>query len=129
MAFSIDLRERVIAAVEAGMRPVEAAKLFKISRKVIYNWKNLLKKNNSLAPKVGYQNGHSHKIKDLVEFKKFAEAHQQCSAPQMVIQWEISTGIKVSESAMLKTLKKIDYTSKKKLSVMSKRIKQSAKNF
>lgn len=123
MAFSIDLRKRVIAAIDDGMKITAATKVFKVCRSVIYDWQDLVKKNNSLAPKTGYQKGHSHKITDWDQFKKFAEANKQCSAPQMVIKWKALTGVDVSDSVILKVLKKIGYTSKKKPLVMPKRIK------
>jgi len=64
MAYSIDLRERVIEAVDEGKHIDEVAKTFKICTRVIYNWLNLRRKTDSLKPKSGYQNGHSHKITD-----------------------------------------------------------------
>jgi len=38
MVLSIDLRKRVIAAVDNGMHVDEAVKVFKVCRRVIYNW-------------------------------------------------------------------------------------------
>jgi transposase len=113
MALSIDLRERVIAAIEGGMRKVNAAKTFKIGRKSIYRWLDLKKETNSLAPKSGYQKGHSHKITDWEQFKKFAEENRKSSSPQMAMKWNELTGSDVSDNVVLKALKKIGYTSKK----------------
>ena len=124
MAFSIDLRERVIAAIDSGMQITEAAKVFKVCRSVIYDWQNLFKKTRSLAPKSGYQKGHSHKITDWNQFKIFAENHKYCTSSQMKVEWKKFTNIDVSESVMLRSLKKIGYTSKKKLLIMQKQIKK-----
>ena len=123
MAFSIDLRERVIAAIDNGMQITEAAKVFKVCRSVIYDWQDLRKTTNSLAPKSGYQNGHSHKITDWDQFKLFAEKHKHCTSPQMRVEWKKLTSVDVSESVMLRALKKIGYTSKKKRLVITKQIK------
>lgn len=129
MPFSLDLRERVVAAIDKKMGVTKAAALFKVSRRVIYEWLELRKETNSLAAKSGYQNGHSHKITNWDQFRSFASTNQQCSSPQMIIKWEQLTGIKVSESVMLRALKKIGFTSKKKRLVMPKQTKQSEKNF
>jgi transposase len=129
VAFSIDLRERVISAINNNMRVAEAVKLFKVSRRVIYEWLNLRKTTGSLAPKTGYHKGHSHKITDWEKFKIFASENQQSRSPQMIIAWEKLTGVKVSESVMLRGLKKINFTSKKKILVMQKQTKQNAKSF
>ena len=128
MAFSIDLRERVIAAINEGMRITEAAKTFKVCRSVIYDWQKLLKTTNNIAPKTGYQKGHSHKITDWEKFKEFAEKHKHCASPQMRIEWKKLTNVDMSESVMLRALKKIGYTAKKKLLVMPKQIKKSVQN-
>ena len=125
MAFSIDLRERVISAIDNGMQITEAVKVFKVCRSVIYDWQDLLKKNNSLAPKSGYQKGHSHKITNWDQFKMFAVEHKHCASPQMRVEWKKLTNIDVSESVMLRALKKIGFTSKKKLLIMQKQIKKN----
>jgi transposase len=122
VAFSIDLRERVISAIDNNMRVAEAVKLFKVSRRVIYEWLDLRRTTGSLAPKTGYQKGHSHKITDWEKFKVFADENRQSNSPQMIIAWEKLTGVKVSESVMLRGLKKINFTAKKKLSAMPKQI-------
>lgn len=129
MIFSLDLRKRVIAAVDDNMHIDEAAKVFKVSRRVIYEWLELRAATGDLAPKKDYQKGHSHTIKDWDKFKEFAVAHQHCSIPQMVAEWEKDTTVKISKSVMQRALKKIDYTSKKKLLTTPKPIKKSEKIF
>ena len=128
MAFSIDLRERVIAAIDGGMRITDAAKVFKVCRSVIYDWQDLLKTTNNIAPKSGYQNGHSHKVTDWEQFKIFVEANKQLIVRDMVVEWEKANNNTISQSAMERSLKKIGYSSKKKLLVMPKQIKKNEKH-
>ncbi len=128
MAFSIDLRKRVIAAINNDMQITEAAKVFKVCRSVIYDWQNLLKTTNNLAPKTGYQKGHSHKIVDWDQFKMFVKKYKHCTSPQMIIEWKKLTNVDVSESVMLRALKKIGYTSKKKLLIIPKQIKKNGQH-
>lgn len=113
MPYSVDLRKRVISAIDEGMRPSHAAKTFKVCRKAIYNWLDLREETNSLAPKTGYQKGHSHKITDWDDFKKFASQNKHLTVKRMTIEWEKINNKTISESAMEKALKKIGYTSKK----------------
>jgi len=128
MVYSIDLRNRVVAAIDGGMRITDAAKVFKVCRKTIYLWQDLRKTTNSLAPKVGYQRGHSHKITDWGQFKEFAEKHKHCASPQMRVEWEKQTNVDVSEGVMLRALKKIGFTSKKKHFVIPKQMKKNEKH-
>lgn len=122
MGLSIDLRKRVIAAIDKGMSATNAEKLFKVSRKTIYNWMVLRKETNSLEPKSGYQNGHSHTIKDWDGFKTFAEANRYCTIEEMSVEWKKSTDGTISKSVIQRGLKKIDFTSKKKRSITPKPI-------
>ena len=128
-ALSIDLRERVIASVDNGTHIDEAVKMFKVGRRTIYEWLELRKKTGSLKAKTGFQKGHSHQIKDWDQFRVFAHANQQCSAPQLVVKWKNLTGNQVSENVILRGLKKVGFTSKKKLFNISKQIKQKDHNF
>lgn len=128
MAFSIDLRERVIAAIDEGQRVTDVSKLFKVCKRVIYNWLNLREETNSLAPKSGYQKGHSHKITDWEKFRSFAENNQNCTVNQMIAKWVALTGIAMSDSVMERALHKINYTSKKKLWATLKPTKKNVKN-
>jgi transposase len=113
MALGIDLRKRVIAAVDDGMRITDVAKLFKVGRNAIYNWLKLRQEVNSLAPKSGYQNGHSHKITDWEKFKEFAKENQHFTSLKMAIEWEKITNVCISDITIQRALKKIGYTSKK----------------
>lgn len=124
-ALGIDLRKRVIAAVDNGMHIDEAAKIFNVCRRVIYNWLSLRKVTNSLAPKSGYQHGHSHKVTDWDQFRDFAEKHKYCTCLQMTVEWEKLTGTSISESVIQRSLKKMGYTSKKKHFTMPKQIKKN----
>jgi transposase len=129
MPLSIDLRKRVIEAVDGGMRVTDVAKTFKVCRRVIYNWMNLRKTTGSFAAKTGYQNGHSHKITDWNQFKVFVESKKQCTIPQMIIAWKELTGEDISQPTVSKSLKKINYTSKKKASTMLKPIRKNEMHF
>jgi len=113
MAYSVDLRERVVKAVDNGMPTEEAATMFAVSKRVIYIWLDLRNATGSLGPKTGYQKGHSHKITDWDKFKQFVESHCKHTTPKMIIEWEKLTQVKVSESVMLRALRKIGYTFKK----------------
>lgn len=129
MPLSIDLRERIVAAVDSGMHIDDVAKIFKVSRRVIYKWLKLRKETNSLAPKTGYQKGHSHKITDWDQFSLFAAANKHHTVKGMIVVWEKLNNETISESVMERALKKIGYTSKKKLLVMPNQAKKNVKNF
>ncbi len=129
LGLSVDLRERVVAAVDDGMRVIEAAKLFKVCDRVIYQWLKLREKTNSLKPITGNHRGHRAKIKDWDAFKVFIEAHKHLTVKKMIVEWEKINNETISESAMERSLKKIGYSAKKKLLATSKQMLKSEKLF
>lgn len=70
---SRDLRERVIAACDAGESPEQVGPIFNVSVRVIYNWLELRRQTGDLAPrpcKPGPQPAlaeHTRLLRDLVK--------------------------------------------------------------
>lgn len=108
MPYSIDLRERVVASVREGMTQKLASEVYKIARKTIYSWLKLEESQGNLKPATGYQNGHSHGIKDLDEFRVFVDSHPDYT------QEEMAEYFSVGSSSISRTLKRIGYSRKKK---------------
>jgi transposase len=129
MPYSVDLRERVMDAIDNGERPTDVAKKFKVGLRTIYDWKDLRKETNSLEPKSGYQKGHSHRILDWVQFKEFAQQHPHLKAEAMCTEWTKLSGRSISVSVMQIALQKIKFTYKKKLFPTKNEAKKSADSF
>lgn len=120
MAFSIDLRTRVIAAVNNKMSILQAAKVFQVSERAIHNWLKLLKTTGSLAKKIDYESGPKPKITDLDALRKFVIANYQMTAKGMRVEWETLTGVTMCDTVMEKALKKIGFSIKKKRFIIQK---------
>lgn len=127
--YSLDLRQRIINAIDSGTTQIEAAKLFKVNRRTISRWLQLRSKTNSLTPKIGYQKGHSHKIINWDEFEKFAEANKYCTGEEMAKAWTALKNIEISVDVIYLALAKIGYTFKKKPFDTRKASWKSSKNF
>jgi len=110
---SVDLRKRVIEAIDEGFHVDVVVKRFKVSRRSVYTWLERRRQAGSIEPKINYQKGHSHKIKNFDEFKKFVEPNKHCTVKEMVAKWEEINNESISESSIERALKKISYTSKK----------------
>ena len=120
--YSIDLRSRVLTMCDEGKTNCEVATIFSISSKTIYLWKIQRTERGSIKPITKYQKGHSDKITDLDKFKEFVNCNTSLPASDMAKQ------LHVSPSTVLRNMKKIEYTRKKKLWVMSKEIKRYVRN-
>ena len=115
--YSLDLRKRVIEAVDNGMTQVEAARIFNVSRKSICNWLDLSAGTKSLAAKVGYQKGHSNKIVDMDEFNVFVKINRLCSGEQIADKWRQLKNVAMGSDVVYRALKECGYTFKKRSSV------------
>jgi transposase len=125
MIFSKDLRKRAVEAVNSQKMGIkEVIEIFKISRRTIYNWLKIHKQTGSFEAKIGYQKGHNHKIVNLDLFKECVELNKECTATEIASRWEEQTTEKVSKSTVLRCIKKIGYTSKKKLFTIAKQTKK-----
>ena len=128
MPLSIDLRKRVIAAVDAGEYIPAIATRFNVCMKTVYNWINLRNETEKLEPRPDNNRGHSHKITDYEICRKFAEEHQHCTLQEMVAAWHEKYGTTMSISTMSRALQKIGYTFKKKHFITKKQMPKNEKN-
>lgn len=114
MPYSLDLRERVVSAVRAGMKKATVCEVFSVCKQTVYNWLKLSEKDGDLRPITGFQNGHSHGIKDLNEFRNFVDKHPDYT------QEEMAKHFSVGSSTISRTLIKIGYSRKKRAKPIQK---------
>ena len=72
--YSLDLRQKVITAINNGMSKSEASLLFQLSRNTIHLWFQRLHATGSLAPSKPRRTPRG-KLQDLNGFRVFADAH------------------------------------------------------
>ena len=63
-AYSQDLREKAITAIERRVSKSEVVKMFNISRDSLERWLKRRSDTGNVAAAQGYQRGHSHRIVD-----------------------------------------------------------------
>jgi transposase len=106
--YSLDLRERAVAAVHRCMQKTKVCNLFNICRQTLYSWFALEKKQGHLTPQTGFQKGHSHGIKDLDMFREFVDLHPDYT------QEEMANHYSVGSSTIGRAMIKICYSRKKR---------------
>lgn len=77
--YSYDLRQKVIKAIDKGMRKSVAARLFNMSRNTIDLWLKRREATGELQANVGYQKGSRHQITDWDSFRKFVKENGSSS--------------------------------------------------
>ena len=115
MPYPIELRERVLGAIDNGMSKWETHQTFKVSRSTINDWLKLREATGSLKANTSYQRGLKPAIEDTEENRAFFEEHKYKTLEQMRQAWFKKTGEWFSDVTMSKTLKRFGYTRKKRV--------------
>jgi transposase len=122
-AYSIDLREKAVSAIDRGERKSHVCRTLNISRNTLDQWLQLREEKGNLAPKE-YRRGPKPKIDDLEAFKAFAEVNGHLTQKEMSEKWDKP----VSPVLIRQALSKINFTRKKKLTATKKEINRSDKS-
>ena len=120
--YSYDLRQKVIKAVDGGMKKSEAARVFGLSRNTIDLWLKRRETTGEFQAKSGYQKGSRHKITNWEAFRDFAQEHGKVTTAEMAQFWSE----KVSRHTISRGLKKIKFTRKKRPRAIKKEMKSCA---
>jgi transposase len=116
-AYSMDLRERVVAAVDRGTPRKEIVRTLGVSEPTIRRYLRLRRETGSLAPKPPPKRAFS--IGQSVEHRralwKQLEEHNDATLEQHCRLWEGKQGVKVSISTMSRAIGRLGWTLKKRV--------------
>lgn len=108
--YSYDLRQKVIQAIDKGMRKSEASRVFNLSRNTMDLWLKRREETGNYQASVGYQKGNRHKITDWKKFQEFAQKNGEKTQAEMTQAWEGE----LSRYTIGRGLKQINFTRKKR---------------
>ena len=108
-ALSVDLRERVLAGVDAGEMVAKVARRFGVTRPTIYSWLALRAETGSLAPRARSEPG-----RKLDEYREKIEAALDKDSGLTLADLKEKLDLPVGVSAVRKALDLWDLTFKKK---------------
>lgn len=113
-SYSLDLRKRVVEAVESGQRRLDVAETFSISLTTLKRWL-ILHAQDDLAPKP--EPGTRPLVGPELEPFLWAqvEAHPDAILEEHVRLWAESQGQHLSRATMARTLIRLGYTRKKRV--------------
>ena len=123
MPYPIELRERVLGAIDEGMSKWKAHQTFKVSRSTINDWLKLREETGSLEANTSYRRGPKPAIEDTEENRAFFEEHKYKTLEQMRKAWFEKAGEWFSDVTMSKTLKRFGYTRKKRVTFIKSAVK------
>jgi transposase len=124
-AYSIDLREKVLRAVDQGYPRAEIIKLLGVSRATIKRYLKQRREMGSVAPKA--IPGRTPKKLGLLQTDLAAQlqAHDDLRLEDQCRLWEQTHGMHVGTTTMSEAIKRIGWTRKKRRWVPLNAVKQS----
>jgi transposase len=128
-AYSQDLREKVLRAVDQGFPRGEIVKLLGVSRATIKRYLKQRRETGGMAPKA-IPGRPPKKLGALsADLATQLQAHDDVSLAEHCRLWEHSHGVKVSRSTMNEAIKRLGWTRKKRRWVPLNAGKKNAGSF
>jgi transposase len=125
-AYSMDLRERVLAAVDRGTPRKEIVRTLGVSEPTIRRYLRLRRETGSVAPKPYPKRPFS--IGQSLEQRRALwnqlEEHYDATLEKHCLLWERKQGVKVSISTMSRAIRRLGWTLKKRVWVPPKETKR-----
>lgn len=111
--YSVDLRQRIVSAVESGVSKAQAARTFSVSLSSVKRYLNKAERGESLAPKK--RPGSAPRLDDKVMklFKEDLKERPFATLQERCDYVEFMTGLSVSRSTMCRAIARIGPTRKK----------------
>jgi transposase len=109
-AYSPDLRQKAVEAIDRGVRKSEVITMLGISRDSLDRWLKRRTEQGSVQAAQGYQQGHSQRIVDWQKFRAFVQEHGDKTQAEMAQLWEGGC----SQRTICRALAYIGFTRKKK---------------
>ena len=103
---SADFRERLVTAIDAGLSPGEAARLFGVDRSTVSRWRRRARRGEPFAEKP--RSGRPPKLPPAryPELRMLVLAHPDATLPEHVERLERATGVRLSPSHLSRLLRR-----------------------
>jgi len=113
-ALSLDLRQRIVAALETGHKRAQIAARFDVSEASVYRLQRQWKRHGDLTPKKrpGRQPAFTHE--ELAQLQDIIAQHSDPTGASLAQAWQASTGRRVGLSTMHRALHRLNLSYKKR---------------
>jgi transposase len=110
---SADFRERLVAAIDAGLPLSEAATHFRVSIRTIYRWLARHRHGESLADR--FRSGRPPKLapEQVPVLRELVQAQPDATLPELAARLETATGVRLSPSHLSRLVARLDLPLKK----------------
>lgn len=114
-AYSVDLRERVVQAIERGMARSEAVTTFAVSEGSIKRWQKMHRESVSLAPRRRPGQQPTIKSADDAVVRRLVEATPDATLQEYADEWNNLHDTSVSRWTIGRAIRRLKLTRKKRV--------------
>jgi transposase len=126
MAYSLDLRERVLAAIDGGLSRTRAAQQFRVGRATITTWVALRRERGSLAAQFSPGRPRTIGVAEAEALRVQLLAQPDATLPEHVQRWAAHHPEQpVSTATMSRAIQRLGWTRKKSRSVPASKTRRS----
>ena len=113
-AYSQDLRQRILHAVDQGKPRAEIIQTFAVSRSTIKRYLKLRRETDDVKPKAIPGRPAKKGAALLTGLQPQLDAHPDATLEEHCQIWETTQGVRVSTATMSRAIQRLDWTRKKK---------------
>ena len=129
MAYSLDLRERVLAAVDGGLSRTQAARRFQVGRATITTWVTLRRQSGSLAAQSPPGRPRTIGASDAEALWAQLDAQPAATLPEHVRLWTAQHPDQpLSTATMSRAIQRLGWTRKKSHSAPASKTRRSGQS-
>src|SRR5258708_15735170 len=111
-AYSIDLRERIVQAVEQGTTKSRVARIFSVSLATVKNYVRQVQQTGSLEPKPIPGRPREIPLEQDAALVAQLRCRQDVTLAELVGAWQAATGLRVSVATLSRAVKRVQRTRK-----------------
>jgi transposase len=113
-AYSLDLRERVLAALDAGMTYEQASATFSVSRATVGRWRQRQRATGACLPR--HSPGRPARVGAALDAGLAAQlaAYPDATYAEHAAHWQATTGQRVSPASIRRAIARAGWTRKKR---------------
>ena len=111
--YSVDLRERLLRAIDAGLSQAEASRLFGVGTSTISRWRQQRRETGSLAPKVRTGRRPAIGPDQTGALQAQVAQYPDATLAEHCARWARDHGVTLSVAGMSRAIRRLDITLKK----------------
>lgn len=113
MSYSLDLRQRVVAATQQGMTIPQAAHLFRVPDATIERWRRLARERGDLRARTSPGRPRAIPAEQEADLRAQLHAQPDATLADHCQRWRETHGVEMSPATMCRTLQRLGWTLKK----------------